>query len=349
MAKAAPKPKFTILGKSQYVHVTRTKAWDLKNSQCQQVRKYQVADNVPKKGMSPEAASALEPCLRCDTSAVIKEVMPVTEADRKAKKDELLDKFRPVDHKKRGRNNTRELKAKTRKSEQGDKAPKEPRAPKATMVGVRSTGSGERDKAEALLAFAEQSGWGGYIQDGDPGLLVVLKNGEEVIHCWFVDGKYDEARPAQLHVGSWTGKLRGVHMCRRQMAGEGRARPYPNPGQGRSGPRRKDEDDLPQDKESPVDARRRVPFSVDDDDLVIIDAIKGKTIKWRNMMSNTIDSAWLPAEAKGKKTDKIFIREHPKTKERMVTFLQVMAIGEHGEVYGPTRTVLLNKINRVIG
>lgn len=339
MSKSAPKPKFVMLGKSKYVHVARTKAADLKakgGSGCQMVRKYQVANTVPKKGISPEAASVLEPCLLCDTAAVIASETPKERAleDRKAKKDEVMDKFRPEPKKAKAKKATKAVEA------------KEPSAPKATMVGVRSTGSGERDKAEALLAFAEANGWGGYIQDGKPGLLDVLKNGEQVIHCWFVDGKYDEARPAQLIVGEWTGKLRGVHMCRRQMAGEGRARPYPEPGKGRSGPR-KQADAVPAN-ESPEDARRRVPFSLDDDDVVIIDAIKGKTIKWRNSMSNQMESAWLPAEPKGKKTPKLFIQTHPQTRERMVTFLEVNSIGEHGEVYGPTRTVRLNKIARVI-
>lgn len=341
MSKAAPKPKFVMLGKSKFVHVARTKAADLKvkgGSGCPQVRKYQVSNQVPKKGISPEAASALEPCELCDTTAVINAMLPAeykAEA-RKAKKDEVLDKFRPE--------------PKKAKAAKASKAKAEPKAvaPKATMVGVRSTGSGERTKAEQLVVFATEHGWSAAIVNGEPGLLVEAKHDGQLIHCWFVDGKYDEARPAQLIVGDWTGKLRGVHMCRRQMAGEGRAKPYTEPGKGRSGPRKKDADIVVPADESPEDARRRVPFALDDDDATIIAAIKGKTIKWRNTMSNSMESAWLPADDRGKKTPKLYIQVHPTTRERMVTFLEVMSVGEHGETYGPTRTVRLNKIARVI-
>lgn len=339
MSKAAPKPKFMMLGKSKYVHAIRTKAWDLKNSQCLQVRKYQVAGKVPKgKGISPEAASVLEPCTSCDPTTDIALLMAPERKveDRKAKKDEVLDKFRPE----------------SKRSKDAAKKAVEPKAaaPKATKVGVRSTGSGERTKAEQLVEFAKANGWAATIDDGKPGLRVVAddQTGNQVIHCWFVDGKYDEARPAELHVGDWTGKLRGVHMCRRQIAGVGRDKPYAEPGKGRSGPRKKDADIIVPDNESEVDARRRVPFALDDEDIAIIDALKGKTIKWRNSLSNSMESAWLPAEINGKKRPKIFIQVHPKTRVRMVTFIEVLSVTEHGETYGGERTVRLDKIARVV-
>jgi hypothetical protein len=104
------------------------------------------------------------------------------------------------------------------------------------------------------------------------------------------------------------------------------------------------------DDESPEDAKKRVPFSIDDEAIVIIDAIKGKEIKWRNSVSGSMEHATLPADPKGKKTDKIIIDDHPKIEgRRIVTFLAVEGIGEHGEVYGPWRSVALEKIVRVLG
>lgn len=334
-----PKPKFMSLGSSKYIHTVRTKTWDLKNSQCLQVRKYQVADKIKGKGISPEAASVLEPCLSCDTAAAIRSVTPKSAKaeERKAKRDDVIEKIR-AEQKPVGKKS---------KAKSGDKPIKTPK-PKATKVGVRSTGSGERDKATQLMDFAKEHGWKPSIGDGEPGLLVTLKKGDQTILCWYIDGKYDIARHAKIVVGSWEGKLRGAHQCRRQIAGEGRDKPYPNPGQGRSGPRHKSEEDEPPPDESPEDAARRVPFTMEDDDIAIIDAIKGRTIKWRNTLNNTIESAWVPASPEGKKTPKIYMQAHPKTGERMVTFMTVMSVNEHGEVYGATRTVSLGKIIRVV-
>lgn len=338
------KTRFMVLGKSKWVHVVRSKREDMsqKNgSQCQQVRKYHVAGKIkPKdKGMSPEAAQALDPCPHCDAKRVIKIAIKESmtpeqrKAEAKAKRDETLAKMQPV---KKG-------KAKKAGSKTKSKG-------KQTKSGPRSIGGDSKAKAEALAEFAKEHDWKTKVSDADPGLLVTAVRGAETIRCYFVDGKYDTTRHASVTVGDWTGKLRGVHGCRKQMAGEGRDRPHPEPGKGRSGPRpsrRKDAEEVPED-ESPEDALRRVPFSIDDDAIVIIDAIKGKTIRWRNGTSNLIEEAWLPGTAEGKKRAKITITEHPKTGKRMVNFLTVTAITEHGEQYGPERAVYLDKIVRVV-
>lgn len=347
---ATPKPKFMMLGKSKWVHVVRTETWDRKNSQCQQVRKFVVAGKVPKgKGLSLEAASALDPCPNCDTAGVIKEVTPPEQRKEqaKAKRDDTMAKI--ADSKKTAGQRKKEAKQK-------DKSAKAPKAKKAGKAkGPRSIGADSTDKANALAAFAKEHGWEASVTDANPGLLVEADRQGETIRCWFVDGKYDTTRHAQLIVGTWTGKLRGVHGCRKQMANEGRDRPHPNPGAGRSVAKRKAADEVVPEDESPEDALRRVPFSVDDDPLEIIDKLLGKTIKWRNGVSGSVEEAWLPAmvrpvrAARKAKRDVITITEHPKTGRRMVTFLTVLAITEHGEQYGPERSVYLDKIVRVVG
>ncbi len=372
MPSSIPAPRFMVLGKSKFVHVVTTKANDLKaesrgGSGCQQVRKYHVAGKIkPKdKGMSPEAALALDPCPSCGTHDRVKANMTPEQkrAARKAQRDETLKKI--ADEQKTAGQRKKEAKAKSGRSEreQRDAEDKEVKrlrrqnnrraltgASKAKS-GPRSVGGSDSDKAKALAAFGKEHGWNVEINDGDPGLLVTAVRGAETIRCYFVDGKYDTVRHATLSSGNWTGKLRGVHGCRKQMAGEGRDRPHPEPGKGRSGPRRKHEDEPePDADESPEDALRRVPFHLDDPDIEIIDAIKGKVIRWRNGQTNSIEEAWLPGQVRPKraKRDLITITTHPKTERRMVTFLVVASITEDGEQYGPERTVYLDKIVRVL-
>lgn len=351
---ASTNAKFMMLGKSKYVHVVRTKTQDLrqgeKGSGCQQVRKYQVAGNIPKgKGLSVEAASALEPCPLCHTAEAIAAATPpeVKREAAKAKARETMDKIADE-----SKTKAQKKKGKGKGAIDGIKRTKRAAG---TKGGGRSAGGSNQEKADGLAAFAKEHGWKATVEDADPGLVVVSIRGEETIRCWFVDGKYDTVRHAVLEVGTWSGKLRGVHGCRKQMAGEGRDRPHPQPGKGRSGPRKgskgkgeQPEDVIPED-ESPEDAKRRVPFSMDDDAIAIIDAIKGKTIRWRNGVSKTVEEAWLPDKAKGKKRDLITIIDHPKTGKRMVNFLTVTSITEHGPQYGPERTVYLDRIVRVVG
>lgn len=336
--------KFMMLGSSKFVHVVRTKALDLKKtggSNCQQVRKFQVAGKVPKgKGMSVEAASVLEPCQHCDTTAEINAM--TSPADKRAKSKattkDTLDKRRE------------EAKpAKKGKATKSKAEPKQDGPRKMTKTGPLSVGD-ERTKAQDLVEFGEQYGYKGKVMDREDGigLMAVMTKGDETIRCFFADGKYDHARHAEIVVGDWTGKLRAVHACRRQMSMEGRDRPYPNPGAGRSGPRTKAVEEVPED-ESPEDALKRVPFLIDDEPQVIIDAIKGMNIRWRNGQAAIVEEATLPSESKGKKRDKITITAHPKTERRMVNFLTVDSVNEHGEVYGPERSVYLDKIIRVVG
>jgi hypothetical protein len=351
-----PKPKYMMLGKSKFVHVVRTEAWDRKNSQCQHTRKMMVAGKIDYKGkgLSVEAALALDSCPACCTHETIaaNQTPEQKREARKAARDEVLDRARGE--------------AKQRKAEDAavKKARKEAdkavlnRKASMTKSGPRSTASrAEGDptqaKAKALADYAVECGWSSDIgKDDDTGHTVVRAvNGDAVIEAWFIDGKYDINRHAEIRVGSWTGKLRGAHAARRQMKGDDPV--HPNPGKGRTGPRKKAaEDDVPED-ESPVDAMRRVPFSLDDDALVIIDAVKGNRIRWRNGLSNVVEEAWLPASADGKKRSKIAVIEHPKTGRRMLNFLEVTSIsadasGHAYEVYGPERTVYLDRIIRVV-
>lgn len=341
-SKKTPKARFVLLG-GKVVHVVHTEAWDRKNSQCMTVRKKVVAGKVPSGSMSPEAAMALDECKRCGTHKVAKEALPpeAKRAERAEKRDQTLAK-------------TSATKTKSKRAAASPKV-KDPKPKKISMTksGPRSTASrAEGDptevKARMLADFGKEHGWRVKItKDDDTGHTVVTAvRGDETITAWFIDGKYDINRHAETRVGSWTGKLRGAHGCRRQMANEGRDRIHPNPGKGRGGPRKKVEQE-PAIEESQEDASRNVPFSLDDDPVVIIDCIKGKMIRWRNGVSGQIDEARIPSKTKGKKHALITITAHPKTGRRMLGFYSVVAVNEDGEVYGPERSVYLDKVTRV--
>lgn len=354
-----PTPKFMMLGKSKFVHVVRTKAYDLKHSECQQVRKLQVADKIPSgkgKGLTAEAASALEPCQHCHTDEVIGALV-TPEAKReqaKEKQSDFMHRMREENRPKTGKGSK-----KKRSSLPGKDHPKsEKREGRSGGGSARLRGDSTKEKADGLVAFAVEHGWEAEANtvSGEPGVLVEANRGDEYIRCWFVDGKYDAVRHATVNVGDWSGKLRGVHGCRKQMANEGRDRPHPEPGKGRAKPvggkrskRAEQPEDVPAEDESPEDARRRVPFLLDEDEAAIIDAVKGKTIRWRNGLSNTMDEATLPSKHEGKKRSIIDLADHPKTGRRILTFLEVVGIDEGREVYGPERSVALDKIVRVVG
>lgn len=372
MAKE-PAPRFTMLGKGKFVHVIRTAAWDRKNSGCQTLRKYVVAEKIDyskkNKGLSPEAALALDGCEHCATSVVATRMLPADSKRAAAKdaRDEVLDRASGKNTvTKEARKGRKKVKADKPKKVKDDK-PKAERKPTATKSGVRSTGSDTDTKAKALAMFMTDNGWDTDIAvDSDTGHTVVHgihadqqgfgESRWQVINAYFIDGKYDVARHATLHVGGWSGTLRGAHAVRRQVdtSLDDRDRPHPEPGKGRSGPRKssKVDDEVPED-ESPEDAARRVPFLIDDDEAEIIDALLGKTLRWRNGVTGKVEEAMLPSTVrpprKSAKRDVIRITTHPKSDRRMVEFLELLGQDEHGEIYGPERTVALDKIVRVVG
>lgn len=358
-----PKYKFTMIGKGKVVHAVRTKASDLKEgstgSQCPTVRKAWVADNIKGKGISPEAALEIDDCSRCGTHAVASALIKGNETpeQRKAKaadkRDEVIERAKPKPTKAEAKKRAAKIGKGPR--DKADKPAKEKKSKAGSMTksGKRSTGSTSKDKADELAAFAKESGWKPTVVDDGQHVRCTAVRGDETINVWYIDGKYDPARPAEVVVGSWSGKLRGAHSARRQMAGEGRDRPHPEPGKGRSGPRKsKVEDDVPAD-ESPEDAAKRLPFLHDDEAPAIIESILGKTIRWRNTVTKSIEEARVPSNVRSRakaKNDAVKIQDHPtKSNRRILSFLEVIGSDDDGrEMFGPERNVALSNIVRVV-
>ena len=338
-----PKPKFMHIGKGKFVHLFRTKAWDLKHSQCPQVRRANVAGkvNYKAKGLSPEAALALDTCEDCGVDAVAKRL--IKEAQKpEDRKSQAEDRRNEVLERAAGKKTKKSAKHVVAKKDDKPSAPKKPSMTKAGVRSVASAKDGDpsKTKAQLLANHGQEHGWDVKVEKDEHGWVVIAKRGEETIWAPFVDGKFDETRYGTLTVGGWTGKLRAAHACRRQMSCEGRDRPFPEPGKGRSGPRRKQEDEVPEE-ESPQDAARRVPFMIDDDDIAIIDILRNSTIKWRNGKTNTLHEAWFPP-----KNGHVKI-EANKDGRRYVVFDEVVAIDSKGTQYGKTLNVYLDKIIRV--
>lgn len=352
-----PKPKFMMIGKGKFVHVVRTKAWDLKHSECQQVRRATVADkfNYKSKGLSAEAALALDMCVDCGAEDIARLIVREAETpeQRKAKSNDKRNEVLERAAGKKAKVTARvDKKPRQEPKQEKSKPAAEPKKPSMTKSGPRSTASAKdgdpsKAKAQLLADHGTEHGWATRIEKDDQGWVVWAERGNETIWAPFVDGKFDETRYGTLTVGNWTGKLRAAHACRRQMHGEGRDKPFPEPGKGRTGARSPKAEVVPED-ESPEDAARRVPFLLDDDDLTVLDAIKGKTIRWRNGKSNHIEEGWVPSQSK-----RTVLKAHPKSPEvpgaRILSFFVVDSIVEGREQYGGERNVRLDKIIRVVG
>lgn len=379
MAKT-PKARFVTLGKSKFVHIVHTELYDKKHSRCQQVRKFTVAGKVPGGSMSPEAALVLDDCPQChthDEAQVLADKNKTPEqrrAEAKDKRDQVMERAagkrgKPSDmvltmsgikRKSDKPSKSSNVTLKTTKQKKVKPEPRPTRQPTRTKAGFRSTGDGYEDrsqgKAMEVVAFAKDNGWPAKAFEDDGAWCVEAKRNGQVIHVWFRDGKYDLSREAEIIVGGWQGKLRGAHAARRQMDSSlsDKDRPFPKPGESR-GVRSsssksttavdKSTDD---DNESTLDATAMRPFSLDDPDIEVIDAIKGHVIRWRNGVADIVEEAWVPGRAKGKKRDLITIHTNGKNGRRYVSFLSVQSVNEDGESYGPERNVYLDKILRVM-
>lgn len=349
------KTRFMFIGKGKAVHVINNKATDMKTeanggSGCMVVRKAHVAGRIkPRnkdKGLSPEATLALNGCGSCRTEVVAKRMLPDTKReDRKAARDEVLDRARPA-------KKTKPAKQAKVKAASKPKAERKPSQPTKTKAGTRSVGSSSLDKAEDLAVFVRDQGWRAEVFTGEhDSAKVVAKHGDKVVECNFIDGKYDITNQASITVGAWSGTLRGAHAVRRQIdkSLDDRDRPHPVPGKGRGGPRgrKADEVEVAED-ESPEDAHRRVPFLLDDDEATVLDAVKGHVIRWRNGVSKSVEEARVPPEVGKGKRPWVSISVHPKSGRRILDFFVFEGMADGDPVFGPERAVALDKIIRVL-
>ena len=338
-----PKAKFVTSGAGK-VHVITTRANDLKTSKCATVKSNWTQGKYKGvRGISAEAALDLDHCKKCDVTGwanlIIEDAK--TPAQRRAERADVRDDtMARAKGKKPAKGKSmygRQLDSKTTsKKKPQDRKPK---APGKTKSGLRSVGNMD-SKVKALAVFAEENGWSADIgaDDATGHTVVTAKSGNMVIDVFFIDGKYDVGRHATITVDGWSGTLRGAHAARRQMDKtlDARDRPHPEPGRGRKA-RTKSED--PPEDESPEDAAKRVPWSSDDTDDEIIEAIRGHVIRWRNSVSNKVCEAEVPGKSKN-----LRITVHPKDERRIVHFHEVVYDEKKIAGLGGERSVYLDKI-----
>lgn len=84
-----------------------------------------------------------------------------------------------------------------------------------------------------------------------------------------------------------------------------------------------------------------LPFSKDDDDLIIVDAIKGMELFWRNNMMAKVVSARVPSKPR-----LIRFGTTGRAQRRYVSFPET-EMSSDGEIYGPERSVAIEDMLRV--
>lgn len=86
-----------------------------------------------------------------------------------------------------------------------------------------------------------------------------------------------------------------------------------------------------------------LPFSKDDDDLIIVDAIKGMELFWRNNMMQKVVSARVPSKAR---MIRFGVTGREPNQRRCVSFPE-SEMSKDGEIYGAERTVAIESMLRV--
>lgn len=375
-----PKPRL-IATKAGSVHVVTTERWDKENSTCRVVKRgWTQGTWKGKRGVSPDAALAHEPCDACKSHTVARRIKRESQspeerrAESKDKRDQTLAKARGEqqwyvsrDHK--GFTTNPDMAAKGDDGEpikgSSGTSKKRPRATRGpTTVGGKvvkqgsasvkrsgrtmaarkgaGTAEGSEGKARELVAYATEQGWEATVEplEGTEYVVTATK-GKETVTCYFIDGKYNRDRHSTVAVGEWTGRLRGVHGCRKQIGNAGSDRPFPDPGSGRSAvsKRRKAEADEP----DPETEHVGLPFTMDAPDGEIIEAVRGHHLKWRNTLSDSVQAAEVPGKRGG-----IKLSTHPKRDVRVLSFFEVVYDERKVAGLGGERNVAIDRIIRVV-
>lgn len=312
--------------KAGTVHAVTTKTQDSKSSKCPVVKKGHADKSWGRrKGLSPEAALAMKDCSRCETHDLAetlkrRAMTPAQKrAEAKAKSDETREKLG--------------LKDKPAKAKKEPREKKEPvrRGPK------KSDPAAMMERAKEHLELAKDHGWKGSIEQAGETVTVEVKKDGELLRLIYEGGRIIHSR-VTLRSGTEV-KLRNSANWRRHAEGTGKIKKDYQPRQG-TGKKAASRELAAEEANGVTD--RRLPFSLDDEDPIIIKMLGGKMLTWRNGLSNSIDSAQVPVRSRN-----VRITQHPKSGRKMISFHELHGEGEHGEVLGGERTVYLDKILRV--
>lgn len=304
--------------KTGKVHVVSTKARDEKESKCPVVKKGHVEGTWGrKKGVSPDAALAMDECIKCATHHVAKAMTETPERKQAARKEQTKETIRKLGNQ-------------DKKVAALDKQPKR-RGPKVSRPETM------KEKCQEHAELAKQNGWRATVeQTGNNEWTCTATKGQETLKLVYQDGRTIWSR-VTLASGVEV-RLRNSANWRKHAMGQSKIKSDYTP-RGRAGSKAATKRAVIDD-----DAPRKLPFNLEDDDDNIISALGGRQITWRLSMARTLDSAVIP-----KRSRNVRITAHPKSGRRMISFHELHApeTEERGEQLGPERTVYLDKILRV--
>jgi hypothetical protein len=308
--------------KTGRVHIVTTPGADRKNSKCPVVKNGHGAGGWGRKaGVSPEAALACLDCIKCDSHAVAQATIEAskTPAQKRAEAKEKSDATR------------------MRLTSKGIKQAKPKRQPKAPAARRTRAGVDQMDamveKATMHLELAKDNGWKGSLFKEPTQVKVEVTKSNDLLRLIYADGKIIHSR---VTTNGTEIKLRNSANWIRVAKGE--MKPKGNPVSRRSGKKQAKEEAEVIDKRG---GDRKLPFIIDQDDDVIIKALAGLMITWRNTISGNLESARVPVRSRN-----VRISVHPKSGDKMISFHELQGTGEHGELLGGERNVLIKRILR---
>jgi hypothetical protein len=216
------------------------------------------------------------------------------------------------------------------------------------------------DKGQRLAlehaALAREHGWDASVTNPNPTeWVVVAKKGDESVQAAWVGGKVDYPRIVAFFPTHqfW---LKNTTQWRRQVSLSDSERPASREPKGRPPKVPAPKRIMALDSGEPAGAAiasvpeedgvkfsmTSLPFGRDETDTVIIDALKGRKLYWRNNFAGKVNSAEVPSSARS-----IRISEHPTNGRRIVSFPEVADSSKGGEVLGCERSVAIDQMIKV--
>lgn len=332
MPAKASKVRFMTMGRGK-VHVVTNKREDDKHSKCPSVKKGHVEGRWGRKtGISPDAALALDACVKCNTHEVAEaerraRMTPAQKrAESRAKANETRDRLKPKGNR-------------PKRSPKGEDRSTRPSGGGMKRRGPKGTGdlNGKmKDKVEFHLEHAKKHGWRGKAwESGTNEWTCEVNRDGETLKIIYRDGRIVWARVV-LKSGVEV-RLRNSSKWLRHCEGKSGVKSDYEPKQQRG--KRAAKQQVINDK-----APRKLPFNLEvDDHDTIIESLLGKRITWRNSLSQTLETAVVPGRSRNCR-----IRVHPKSERMMISFYESQGLTKDGdqvrELLGGERTVYLDKI-----
>lgn len=311
--------------KTGRVHIVTTPGADKKNSKCGVVK---AGHGLPaatggwgkRRGVSPEAALDMDGCAKCRTHEV-------AESERKAR-------MTPAQKRAEAKRKSDATRAKL--SSTKTKKPKQPKDKKRRGPKGGDLNEKMKSKVEEHAAFAEKHGWTAKAWESSTNewTCEATRSGETLKIIWR-DGRTVWSRVVLTN--GVEVRLRNSANWRKQAEGKTKYKSdYQPKSQGRGGKKAAKQEDIKDN------APRKLPFTLHDEDDVIIESLVGRRITWRNMTTKALDSAIVPQRGRNCR-----MSIHPKSERRIISFYESQGFSKGSEMLGGERSVYLDKILRV--